>query len=171
MEVLREEEASVGSGFDPHTKCKPGGRLDMNHGFLHHIRRNQIARDDYDKEVKQAKEKQKRRHSNTPSRPRRPDIQVYHPRRRSASEQNAGPENEESNDSSSSTEPEHQGTELFCLEYEADSGQITSFVVYKEDEPDRVVEKVAAANALDAAMRAALRARVQEEMDKRRDKR
>uniref|UniRef100_A0A2I3T6D8 Chromosome 2A C2orf68 homolog n=2 Tax=Pan TaxID=9596 RepID=A0A2I3T6D8_PANTR len=24
--------------------CKPGGRLDMNHGFVHHIRRNQIAR-------------------------------------------------------------------------------------------------------------------------------
>jgi hypothetical protein len=24
--------------------CKPGGRLDMSHGFVHHIRRNQIAR-------------------------------------------------------------------------------------------------------------------------------
>lgn len=24
--------------------CKPGGRLDMSHGFVHHIRRNQLAR-------------------------------------------------------------------------------------------------------------------------------
>ncbi|MBN3296971.1 CB068 protein, partial [Amia calva] len=131
MEVLREEDASVGADFDQQNKYKPGGRLDMSHGFLHHIRRNQIARDDYDKEVKQAKERQKRRHTNTPSRPRRPDIQVYHPRRRSGSEQCAGMENEESNESSSGTEPEAQGTELFCLEYEADGGRVSSFIVYK----------------------------------------
>lgn len=24
--------------------CRPGGRLDMSHGFVRHIRRNQIAR-------------------------------------------------------------------------------------------------------------------------------
>lgn len=33
MDILRDEGVH-----------KPGGRLDMNHGFLHHIRRNQIAR-------------------------------------------------------------------------------------------------------------------------------
>ncbi|XP_005264362.1 UPF0561 protein C2orf68 isoform X1 [Homo sapiens] len=63
--------------------CKPGGRLDMNHGFVHHIRRNQIARDDYDKKVKQAaKEKVRRRHTPAPTRPRKPDLQVYLPRHR-----------------------------------------------------------------------------------------
>lgn len=41
-----------------------------------------FSRDDYDKEVKQAKELQRRRHTTTPRRPRRPDMQVYHPRRR-----------------------------------------------------------------------------------------
>uniref|UniRef100_A0A663EAC7 CB068 protein n=1 Tax=Aquila chrysaetos chrysaetos TaxID=223781 RepID=A0A663EAC7_AQUCH len=25
-------------------RCRPGGRLDMSHGFVRHIRRNQIAR-------------------------------------------------------------------------------------------------------------------------------
>ena len=40
------------------------------------------SRDDYDKKVKEAKELQLRRHTTTPRRPRRPDIQVYHPRRR-----------------------------------------------------------------------------------------
>lgn len=44
MEVLREEEAAMGPEFDHQTKFKPRGRLDMKHGFLHHIRRNQIAR-------------------------------------------------------------------------------------------------------------------------------
>lgn len=63
--------------------CKPGGRLDMSHGFVHHIRRNQLARDDYDKKVKQAaKEKGRRRHTPAPTRPRKPDRQVYLPRRR-----------------------------------------------------------------------------------------
>ncbi|XP_052029884.1 UPF0561 protein C2orf68 homolog isoform X2 [Apodemus sylvaticus] len=63
--------------------CKPGGRLDMSHGFVHHIRRNQIARDDYDKKVKQAaKEKARRRHTPAPTRPRKPDLQVYLPRHR-----------------------------------------------------------------------------------------
>ncbi|XP_068594823.1 UPF0561 protein C2orf68 homolog [Brachionichthys hirsutus] len=149
---------------------KPGGRLDMSHGFLHHIRRNQIARDHYDKEVKQAKELQRRRHTTTPRRPRRPDIQVYHPRQRHASEPDTGFEAEEWNESGSSTEMETHGTELFWLDYQADSGSITSFLVHKEDKPESVAERVAEKNILDSAMRTALEARIRDEMDKRRDK-
>ena len=37
MDILGDDEAQD-------LKFKPGGRLDMSHGFLHHIRRNQIAR-------------------------------------------------------------------------------------------------------------------------------
>lgn len=40
-------------------------------------------------------------------------------------------EAEEWNESGSSTEAETQGTELFWLDYQADSGDITSFIVYK----------------------------------------
>uniref|UniRef100_A0A2K6FCR7 Chromosome 2 open reading frame 68 n=1 Tax=Propithecus coquereli TaxID=379532 RepID=A0A2K6FCR7_PROCO len=73
----------AGPGPGPRVCCKPGGRLDMNHGFVHHIRRNQIARDNYDKKVKQAaKEKVRRRHTPAPTRPRKPDMQVYLPRHR-----------------------------------------------------------------------------------------
>ncbi|GAA6224707.1 UPF0561 protein C2orf68 homolog [Lates japonicus] len=164
MDILRDDEGHE-------LKYKPGGRLDMSHGFLHHIRRNQIARDDYDKEVKQAKELQRRRHTTTPRRPRRPDIQVYHPRRRYGSEPGAGAEAEEWNESGSSTETETHGTELFWLDYQADSGAITSFLVHKNDKPAKVVERVAEKNILDSAMRAALEARIRKEMDKRRDKR
>ncbi|KAJ8379312.1 hypothetical protein SKAU_G00000900 [Synaphobranchus kaupii] len=164
MEILRDNE-------EQQMKYKPGGRLDMNHGFLHHIRRNQIARDDYDKEVKQAKERQRCRPTAAPRRPRRPDIQVYHPRRRNGSEPGTGVEAEEWNESGSSTEPETPGTELFWLDYQADSGRLTSFIVHKEDKPERVVERVAEENVLDSGMRMVLQARVKEEMDRRRDKR
>ncbi|XP_062237917.1 UPF0561 protein C2orf68 homolog [Platichthys flesus] len=164
MDILRDDE-------EDELKYKRSGRLDMSHGFLHHIRRNQIARDDYDKKVKEAKELQLRRNTTTPRRPRRPDIQVYHPRRRHESEPGAGAEAEEWNESGSSTETETHGTELFWLDYQADSGAITSFLVHKEDKPEIVVESVAEKNSLDSAMRAALVARIRKEMDKRRDKR
>ncbi|XP_056448236.1 UPF0561 protein C2orf68 homolog [Gadus chalcogrammus] len=162
MDIIRDE--------DPHDLSKRGGRLDMSHGFLHHIRRNQIARDSYDKEVKNAKELQ-RKVAAPPRRPRRPDIAVYNPRRRDESESGGGVETEEWNDSGSSTETEAPGTELFWLDYQDDCGTITSFIVHKEDKPDDVVKRVVDKNDLDPAMRAALRLRVRKEMDKRRDKR
>lgn len=166
MDILGDDEAH------DDLKYKRSGRLDMSHGFLHHIRRNQIARDDYDREVKQAKELQRRRHTTTPRRPRRPDIEVYHPRRRNGSEPGIGAETEEWNESGgSSTETEAHGTELFWLDYQSDSGTITSFIVHKGDKPERVVERVAEKNILDSAMRAALEIRIRNEMDKRRDKR
>ncbi|XP_047447949.1 UPF0561 protein C2orf68 homolog [Mugil cephalus] len=164
MDILRDD------GEHP-LKYKRAGRLDMSHGFLHHIRRNQIARDDYDKEVKQAKELQRRRHTTTPRKPRRPDIQVYHPRRRHGSEPGAGADAEEWNESGSSTETETHGTKLFWLDYQADCGTVTSFLVHKGDKPEKVVECVSEKNILDSAMRAALEARIRKEIDKRRDKR
>ncbi|XP_061449033.1 UPF0561 protein C2orf68 homolog isoform X2 [Rhineura floridana] len=151
--------------------CRPGGRLDMSHGFVRHIRRNQIARDDYDREVKQAKEKVKKRHTPAPARPRKPDQQVYHLCRRSRAETTSGLEYEGSSESSSSTEPDPNGPALFCLEYEADSGKITSIVVHQDNDPDEVAEKVSAQNQLEPAMREALRQRVQKELEKRRVKR
>ncbi|XP_065124532.1 UPF0561 protein C2orf68 homolog [Paramisgurnus dabryanus] len=149
-------------------KYKPGVRLDMSHGFLHHIRRNQIARDDYDRDVKQAKEKQRRRPTTTPRCPKRPDRQMYHLRQRckldgSEPAVSAGSGTEDCNEGNS-------GTVLFWLDYQADSGQITSFIVHKEDKPETIVERVAEKNILDLAMRAALLARVEREVDKRRDK-
>ncbi|XP_060132385.1 UPF0561 protein C2orf68 homolog isoform X2 [Zootoca vivipara] len=149
---------------------RPGGRLDMSHGFVRHIRRNQIARDDYDREMKEAKEKVKKRHTPAPARPKKPDQQVYHPCRRSRAETISGLEYEGSSESSSSTEPDQlsSGPALFCLEYEADSGKITSIVVHQDNDPDEVAEKVSAQNQLEPAMREALRQRVQEELEKRR---
>ncbi|CAI9576328.1 unnamed protein product [Staurois parvus] len=139
-------------------KSGPGGRLDMNHGFVHHIRRNQIARDDYDKEVKQAKEKQKKRYTPRPSRPKKPDLQVYHPRQRE----------DDISESSSSTDPEQLGNQLFCLEFEADDGEVTSIIVYEDDDAEQVAAKISIQNQLEAKMKEALKRRIQEEITKRR---
>ncbi|XP_026571052.1 UPF0561 protein C2orf68 homolog [Pseudonaja textilis] len=164
-------------------RCHPGGRLDMSHGFVRHIRRNQIARDDYDRQVKQAKEQLRRRLTPAPPRPRRPDQQVYRAGRRGAAGGGApagggggggGAEGESeasSGSSSSSRERRPRGPALFCLEYEADGGQVTSVVVYQDNDPEEVVEKVSAQNQLEPALHQALRQRVQEELEKRRVKR
>nr|XP_034974791.1 UPF0561 protein C2orf68 homolog isoform X1 [Zootoca vivipara] len=132
-----------------------------------------LSRDDYDREMKEAKEKVKKRHTPAPARPKKPDQQVYHPCRRSRAETISGLEYEGSSESSSSTEPDQlsSGPALFCLEYEADSGKITSIVVHQDNDPDEVAEKVSAQNQLEPAMREALRQRVQEELEKRRVKR
>ncbi|XP_042330780.1 UPF0561 protein C2orf68 homolog [Sceloporus undulatus] len=158
----------MASGAAERSRGRPGGRLDMSHGFVRHIRRNQIARDDYDREMKQAKEKVKKRHTPAPARPRKPDLQVYHPCRRGKAEASPGLEYEGSSESSSSTDPDVNGPALFCLEYEADSGEITSVVVHQDHDPEEVVEKVSAQNQLEPALREALRRRVQEELEKRR---
>ncbi|KAG8141121.1 putative UPF0561 C2orf68-like protein [Naja naja] len=159
-------------------RCHPGGRLDMSHGFVRHIRRNQIARDDYDRQVKQAKEQLRRRLTPAPPRPRRPDLQVYRAGRRGAAGGAApagagavGESEASSGSSSSSRERRPRGPALFCLEYEADGGQVTSVVVYQDNDPEEVVEKVSAQNQLEPALHEALRQRVQEELEKRRVKR
>ncbi|KAL4824960.1 hypothetical protein H8958_010736 [Nasalis larvatus] len=88
-----------------------------------------------------------------------PDISA-HPR---------NPDYEESGESSSSggSELEPSGHQLFCLEYEADSGEVTSVIVYQGDDPGKVSEEVSAHTPLDPPMREALKLRIQEEIAKR----
>lgn len=81
----------------------------------------------------------------------------------------SNPDCEESGESSSSggSEPEPSGHQLFCLEYEADSGEVTSVIVYQDDDPERVSEEVSTHTPLDPPMREALKLRIQEEIAKR----
>ncbi|XP_073509924.1 UPF0561 protein C2orf68 homolog isoform X3 [Phyllobates terribilis] len=89
------------------------------------------VRDDYDKEVKQAKEKQRKRYTPGPSRPRKPDLQVYHPRPRERPSRTTDRADDDLSDTDSSTDPETSANQLFCLEFEADGGEVTSLVVYE----------------------------------------
>ncbi|XP_041064934.1 UPF0561 protein C2orf68 homolog isoform X2 [Carcharodon carcharias] len=135
-------------------------------------------RDDYDKEVRQAKERLKKRQTPAPVRPRKPDLEVYHPRRRNGAENSLGFECEESSESSSGTDPEPQNammepenTELFCLDYQADDKIVTSVIIHQGDDPKKVAEKIGNKNSLEPLMKEALRLRIQEEIEKRVSKR
>ncbi|KAK2108170.1 hypothetical protein P7K49_013335 [Saguinus oedipus] len=135
--------------------CKPGGQLDMNHGFMHHIRWKQIAHHDHKKKAKQAaKEKVRRRHTPAPTRPCKPDLQVYLPRHRDVAAHPRNPDYEESSESSSSggSELGPSGHQLFYL---------------RGDDPGRVSEEASAHTPLDPPMRDALKLRIQEEIAKR----
>ncbi|XP_065507841.1 UPF0561 protein C2orf68 homolog isoform X3 [Caloenas nicobarica] len=103
-------------------RCRPGGRLDMSHGFVRHIRRNQIARDAYERAVRQARGRARGRLIPTPPRPRRPDQQVYRPRRPGGSGGDASP---------GPPPGDPRGPRLFCLEYEGDDGHVTAVIVHQ----------------------------------------
>ncbi|KAK2097315.1 hypothetical protein P7K49_022766 [Saguinus oedipus] len=139
----------------------------MNHGFVHYIRRNQIARDN--KKVKQAAKEVRRWHTPAPTWPSKLDLQVYLLQHRDVPAHPRNPDYEESSESSSSggSELEPSGHQLFYLEYEADSGDVTSVIVYQGDDPGRVSEEVSAGTPLDPPMREALQLRIQEEIAKR----
>ncbi|XP_064031526.1 UPF0561 protein C2orf68 homolog isoform X2 [Pogoniulus pusillus] len=73
-------------------RCRPGGRLDMSHGFVRHIRHNQIARDAYERAVRQARGRARGRLPPATPRPRRPDQQVYRPRRNGGQRRGGDPQ-------------------------------------------------------------------------------
>ncbi|KAE8618902.1 hypothetical protein XENTR_v10009540 [Xenopus tropicalis] len=119
-----------------------------------------VSRDDYDREVKQAKEKQKKRYTPGPARPKKPDLQVYHPRQRATEKvHTAGALKDEPNDN---------GTQLFCLDFEADGGEVTSVIVYEDDDAEQLAAMISNQNQLEGGMREALKRRIQEEISKRR---
>uniref|UniRef100_A0A8C9PHR5 Chromosome 2 open reading frame 68 n=1 Tax=Spermophilus dauricus TaxID=99837 RepID=A0A8C9PHR5_SPEDA len=100
-------------------------------------------------------------------RPTRPREEKLH--RCDGSTHPGNPDCEESGESSSSggSELEPSGHQLFCLEYESDNGEVTSVIVYQDDDPGRVSEEVSAHTPLDLPMREALKLRIQEEIAKR----
>ncbi|KAM6996310.1 UPF0561 protein C2orf68 homolog isoform 1-T1 [Passerculus sandwichensis] len=122
-------EAAPATAAAPGWRCRPGGRLDMSHGFVRHIRRNQLARDAYDRAVRQARGRARTRLTPGPARPRRPDQQVYRPHR------GGGPGGDASAGSpaeGSGAAPEPaRGPRLFCLEYEGDDGRVTAVIVHQ----------------------------------------
>ncbi|KAM8794597.1 UPF0561 protein C2orf68 homolog [Eudromia elegans] len=141
-------------------RCRPGGRLDMSHGFVRHIRRNQLARDAYERAVRQARGRARQRHTAAPPRPRRPDQQVYRPRGPGERGGGGAPRSPGAGDA--------RGPRLFCLEYEGDDGRVTAVVVHQADSAEEVTRRVCARSPLEPALRRALRQRVQDELSKRR---
>ncbi|NXV68347.1 CB068 protein, partial [Molothrus ater] len=168
-------EAAPATAAAPGWRCRPGGRLDMSHGFVRHIRRNQLARDAYDRAVRQARGRARTRLTPGPARPRRPDQQVYRPHRggerghRGERGNPGGPGEPGGPAGGSGAPPEPaRGPRLFCLEYEGDDGRVTAVIVHQGDSAEEVTRRVCAHSPLEPPLRRALCQRVQDELSKRR---
>ncbi|XP_064031525.1 UPF0561 protein C2orf68 homolog isoform X1 [Pogoniulus pusillus] len=166
-------------------RCRPGGRLDMSHGFVRHIRHNQIARDAYERAVRQARGRARGRLPPATPRPRRPDQQVYRPRRNGIRTTLGAPKacpgcspegtagtvgtGGTGGDPSPGSPPhDPRGQRLFCLEYEGDDGSVTALIVHQGDSAEEVTRRLCARCPLEPALRRALCQRVQDELSKRR---
>ncbi|CAL1532924.1 unnamed protein product [Lymnaea stagnalis] len=124
----------------------PKQRIDMAHGFMKSVIRNQIDRDNYDKEVK-AKQQQGRGHIKLhPHKQKKPEIQTYVPPQRSKKES-------------------HQ--HIFVLEYEHKNGEIITVHVAKGDIPEEIAKNIGEKFQLSNAFIDALAQKIDEEIVKR----
>ncbi|XP_025106354.1 UPF0561 protein C2orf68 homolog [Pomacea canaliculata] len=122
-------------------------RIDMQHGFMKSIIKNQVDRDNYDKEVKAKMESNppRFRGSSHKDRPRKPEKQVYvPPRLKKDSKQH-----------------------MFVLEFEDLNGQIHTVDIFKEDSAESVAKQLGNECGLKPPYITALMQRIQEEIDKR----
>ncbi|XP_013411410.1 UPF0561 protein C2orf68 homolog isoform X2 [Lingula anatina] len=119
-------------------------KLDMKHGFMKSIVRNQVARDEYDKEVK-AKIGDKKQ---TTSKSKRPEIQPYVPPPKSKSDQQT-----------------NQKEQMFRVEFEDKDGQMYSFIFYEDDSPSAVARQFGMDRGLPSPLISALADRLLDEMN------
>ncbi|NWV41816.1 CB068 protein, partial [Grantiella picta] len=143
-------------------RCRPGGRLDMSHGFVRHIRRNQLARDAYDRAVRQARGRARTRLTPAPARPRRPDQQVYRPRRG-----NVGTSKSGAPCCSGCCGRVLWGGRCHGWEFRVAGGARVLWVP-QGDSAEEVTRQVCARSPLEPPLRRALCQRVQDELSKRR---
>ncbi|KAH9505265.1 hypothetical protein Btru_059088 [Bulinus truncatus] len=121
----------------------PKQRINMSHGFMKSVIRNQIDRDNYDKEVK-AKQQMKSHIKLHKSKPKKPEIQTYVPPQRSKKD-----------------------SHLFTLEYEHKNGAVYTVNVFKYDRPEEVAKSIGDKFDLTEAFIDALTLQINQEMLKR----
>ncbi|CAG5121217.1 unnamed protein product [Candidula unifasciata] len=121
-------------------------RINMAHGFMKSVIRNQIDRDNYDKEVKARQQQGRSHYRPNANRPRKPEIQTYIPPQRTKKD---------------------IGQYLFTLEYEHKNGELYSLHISKIDTADEVARRIGDRFELPDTFTDALAQRIQEEMDKR----
>ncbi|KAK7507332.1 hypothetical protein BaRGS_00001267 [Batillaria attramentaria] len=120
-------------------------RINMQHGFVKSIIKNQVDRDNYDKEVKAKLENNPPRFRQQKERPRKPEKQVYVPPRMKKENRQL----------------------MFVLEFEDRAGQIHRVDVHKDDAAEPIARQLGEECSLRPPYITALIQRIQEEMDKR----
>ncbi|XP_066303416.1 UPF0561 protein C2orf68 homolog [Branchiostoma lanceolatum] len=154
--VRGDNMASGGNPVD--SSGEKTAKLDMSHGFVHHIRRNQKSRDNYDKEQKAKQGQRKPRHTQPSVRPKKPDQMVYKPRVKR--DTRTGTQKGKSSDDLPRRKP------LFRLEYEAKNGDVTDIIIYEDDDPRLVAERFGTQLGLSDELRNALYIHIVDEMKK-----
>ncbi|KAL5018952.1 hypothetical protein ScPMuIL_004674 [Solemya velum] len=115
----------------------------MKHGFMKSIIKNQVDRDNYDKEVRAAKKTDK--NSKNAHRSKKPDVNVYIP--------------------PTSRQKSDINDELFHLEFEDKDEELHYITIYKDDKPAAVSRKLGQHVGLSAPFILALESRIREEMN------
>ncbi|KAI0235082.1 hypothetical protein LSAT2_014507 [Lamellibrachia satsuma] len=115
--------------------------LNMAHGFVHHIIRNQVDRDNYDKKVKASKAQEKRPLASA-NKPKKPEQQHYVP----PYHREGGTQQQEY------TKKEH----LFKFVYEDKYGESHYLNVFKEDNAGDLARQFGRNLSLSAPMTQAL---------------
>ncbi|XP_067673442.1 UPF0561 protein C2orf68 homolog [Haliotis asinina] len=136
-------------------------KLDMRHGFMKSIIRNQLDRDNYDREVKAKVEGQERGKHTERHRKVKPDARTYIP---PFSRNRRG--RQEKQDTFYADDQEER-EELFMLEYEDKDGHIYKRKIYSTDSPESVARKLGHERHLSGPYIDALAQRLSEVMEKR----
>ncbi|XP_060067145.1 UPF0561 protein C2orf68 homolog [Ylistrum balloti] len=124
----------------------PVSRIDMKHGFMKSIIRNQVDRNTYDKEVR-AKKGMSKTAKHSGSRHKKPEASVYIPPMRQQKDENVK-------------------EEMFCLEFEDKNGEVYNFTIYKCDKAGAVARRIGQEAHLPPLFVVALEERLQQEFEK-----
>uniref|UniRef100_A0A8C4Q285 Uncharacterized protein n=1 Tax=Eptatretus burgeri TaxID=7764 RepID=A0A8C4Q285_EPTBU len=108
-------------------------RLDLSHGFVKHIQKNQIERGEWDLSERTRRLSQRARRTQGPMGERRPDRQVYRPPK-------VKPAACLHDIVKQTTKLEHGRT--LQLEFEDDNGHVTSVTICEEESEEDMVSKV-----------------------------
>lgn len=143
----------------------------MEHGFMQSIIKNQVDRDEYDKEQKCLKVQSKISSSSRRERPRRADIQVYVPphlrQKEALKEKTAASTSSTSTSSKASTTEDWEAEEKpafpagelaiqMKLEFVRQDGKMCELDIREGEDLKKLVSSFGKANGLDARLRDAL---------------
>ncbi|XP_014663132.1 PREDICTED: UPF0561 protein C2orf68 homolog [Priapulus caudatus] len=136
------------------SEVSAAAKINMKHGFMKSIIKNQIDRDNYDREMKQKGQKQVDKVSPSnlnksvkSEKTRKPAMPVYSPPCRANKDEKAI---------------------LFKLEYEDENGDVHETVVHEDDDARIVARKFGVGCKIPENLLHALYVRVADEIDKRR---
>ncbi|XP_022806012.1 UPF0561 protein C2orf68 homolog isoform X3 [Stylophora pistillata] len=146
------------------SKGRETPRLNMEHGFMQSIIRNQVDRDEYDKEQKLLKLQNKPSGSSRRERPKRADMQVYVPphlrQKGSQKEKEQGTAHATASTTEDWETEEKPASIQMKLEFVRQDGKVCKLDICEGEDLKKVVGSFGCANGLDARLRDALYHRV-----------